>query len=390
MNVKSIVTILLIAVVSMAFVGSASAATYYVNPGDSIQAAINGAADGDTIILNDGDYTENVVVNKSVAVISYGMSVYLEAQGVEIGGDWWLCWSNGLCWDIDYIDFWNYQYDYDGAVVVTAADPKQDVFRVTSDDVIIMNVNLDYENHGSDFYWDAGADTYFWGIPIAGWWYAGYYEWYESIHDNPMGLSGADKTGAAGVYVDGATGTDLFNLQVTGCDNGIKAVEATDTTIELCEMLGNNKEGLLVLSCDGVYVYDCVVTDSGKRGIEVENSANVVMDTVLVLNSNKNGIDLEAVDGVLLDTVVVDGGAKTGVKIDDCTDVEVVYSYIVNNGRNGLTLTDCYGTAVTDNEIAFNTEYGLKTHNALYVTFDNNDVHDNGVDEKHFTSGGAP
>ena len=50
----------------LAFVsgGCVSAATtYYVNPGESIQAAVTAAGPGDTIIVRDGTYTENVEVN---------------------------------------------------------------------------------------------------------------------------------------------------------------------------------------------------------------------------------------------------------------------------------------------------------------------------------------
>ena len=381
MNVKSIVTILLIAVVSMAFVGSASAATYYVNPGDSIQATINGAADGDTIVLNDGDYTENVVVNKSVCILSYGLYEYWHDEGWEIGGDYFFWWTFN-----EYYYDWNYTYEYDGAVIVTADNPRQDVFKVESDDVCIMNIDVDFDISGSGYYGD--SDSYYWWFPWYGWWYLGYYEYDWSVHDNPMGIAGAYKSDAAGVHVTGATGTDLFNLLITGCDNGVKLENAADVSIELCEINGNDKEGILMLDTTGVLIADSVVLNSGKRGIEAENCADVELDQVAVVNSKKNGIDFTAVDGVLMYVVAVEDNGKTGVKLEDCTDVELVYSYIVNNGRSGLTMTDCDGTAVTDNEIAYNTKYGIKTHNAVNVIFDNNDVHDNGkADVKHFTSG---
>jgi len=41
-----------------------AATTWYVNPGESIQAAVDGASSGDTIIVREGTYTENVDVNK--------------------------------------------------------------------------------------------------------------------------------------------------------------------------------------------------------------------------------------------------------------------------------------------------------------------------------------
>lgn len=44
--------------------------TWYVNPGESIQAAVDAASSGDTIVVRDGTYVENVVVNKSVVMRS--------------------------------------------------------------------------------------------------------------------------------------------------------------------------------------------------------------------------------------------------------------------------------------------------------------------------------
>ncbi|NQE53646.1 hypothetical protein C5S29_08635, partial [ANME-1 cluster archaeon GoMg3.2] len=50
-------------------VASASAADYQVREGESIQAAINMSNPGDTIIVHNGTYTENVVVNRSNILI---------------------------------------------------------------------------------------------------------------------------------------------------------------------------------------------------------------------------------------------------------------------------------------------------------------------------------
>lgn len=388
MNAKSIVMVLLIAVVSMAFVGSASAATYYVNPGDSIQAAINGAADGDTIALRNGAYTENVVVNKSVAIVSRGVDVDYESHHCkECHHDyyWWVYWktdyTTSVCWAY-------YAYHYSGEVSVTAADPTKDVFRVESDDVLIMNIDVDYDASGSYVYASWDYTVYYWWFPYKDVDCTKTRFWEYHAHDNPMIISGAYKHDAAGVYVAGASGTQLRNLILSGNDNGVILDGASDTAIIDCEVNNNDKEGILMLDSTEVYVYNVIVIDSGKRGIEAENCADVELDQVAVVNSKKNGIDFTAVDGVLMDTVDVEDSGKTGVKLDDCTDVELVYSYIANNGRSGLTMTDCDGTAVTDNEIAYNTKYGMKTHNAVNVIFDNNDVHDNGkADVKHFTSG---
>ena len=51
-------------------IGSTSAATHHVNPGDSIQDNVTAASAGDTIIVRDGTYNENVIVAKRLTIQS--------------------------------------------------------------------------------------------------------------------------------------------------------------------------------------------------------------------------------------------------------------------------------------------------------------------------------
>ncbi len=65
-------TILLIAVIFL-MCGTASAADIYVGSSETdktIQGAINNATAGDTIIVRDGTYSENIDVNKTVTIRS--------------------------------------------------------------------------------------------------------------------------------------------------------------------------------------------------------------------------------------------------------------------------------------------------------------------------------
>lgn len=369
MNLKTVgIALLVLIAASFAFIGNAAAATYTVNPGDSIQAAINGAVDGDTIIITDGDYVENVLVDKSVAIISEGVYEHYVEEGY---------YAEGFLWWIYYDYSWTYEYEYDGAVSVAAAEDSESVFTVTADDVLIQNIQVQINDAG--IYEDFNTYWYiFWDYTLI--------EWTYTRLDNPMTITGAVRSDAAGIMVDGATGTQLINLITYDNDNGIVLNGASDTYIEDVEMLDNNKEGLVATGCDGITLVDSVVVDSGKRGVEIEDSANVEIDTVLVLDSNKDGIRCINVDGLMMTQVCVEDSAKHGVDLDDCTAIDMTYMLIAGSGRSGLTMNDCDGTTVANTEIAYNTDYGLKTHNVFNVDFVNNYIHDNGQDEKHFNS----
>ncbi len=54
------------------FIGSVGAATITVNPGQSIQTAVNSASYGDTIIVNSGTYYENIEVTKRITLTANG------------------------------------------------------------------------------------------------------------------------------------------------------------------------------------------------------------------------------------------------------------------------------------------------------------------------------
>jgi len=378
MNAKAIAMFLLIAAISVGFVGSAAAATtHVVNPGDSIQATINDAADGDTIVLTGGNYTENVVINKSVAMVSAGVCADIEAFVIAAEGDydssyWWM--PDVELFYVGYVDV-----EYDEQVIVTAANPKQDVFKVESDDVLLMNIDVDVAGSTSgwcpDIIWEEYYPYFWYGATVWG---------DYSINDYPMGVTGAYKSDAAGVAVDGATGTTILNLEVCANDNGVVLNSATNTEIGHVVCLANNKEGIRMLDSEGVLIRDTIVADSGKRGIEAEDCADVELTQVAVTNSKKDGIDFTNVDGVFITTVFVADGGKTGIKLDSCNDIELFDSLIEDNGRNGLSMVDCDGTAVEDNEIVYNAKYGIKTRNTGNVAFVNNDVTDNGKgDVKH-------
>ncbi len=68
---KALIFVVLIATLTFLSVGCVSAATtHYVNPGESIQTAVDAASPSDTIIVRDGIYTENITVNKRLTLKS--------------------------------------------------------------------------------------------------------------------------------------------------------------------------------------------------------------------------------------------------------------------------------------------------------------------------------
>ena len=84
-RVQGAMVLLGVFVIFLGFIGTVSAANLTVNPGDSIQSAVDNASDGDMIVVkgvNNGSYVynENVVVNKRLTIKSYdGHNVTVQA-----------------------------------------------------------------------------------------------------------------------------------------------------------------------------------------------------------------------------------------------------------------------------------------------------------------------
>ena len=68
-NKNTLAIVILFSILALLSAGCASAATHYVNPGESIQVAVDTAAPGDTIIIRDGIYTDNINVDKRLTIM---------------------------------------------------------------------------------------------------------------------------------------------------------------------------------------------------------------------------------------------------------------------------------------------------------------------------------
>jgi len=70
--VKKLIAIVIALLLLLVMAIPASAGTAKVVEGESIQAAIDAASDGDVIFVGSGTYAENIIVNKSVAIKGAG------------------------------------------------------------------------------------------------------------------------------------------------------------------------------------------------------------------------------------------------------------------------------------------------------------------------------
>ena len=88
-----VLVIIVLAAAAVLVVGAgvgAAATTWYVEEGESIQAAMDAASEGDTIIVYNGTYYENVNINKQLTLEGVGMPIInagWSGSAIDVGAD---------------------------------------------------------------------------------------------------------------------------------------------------------------------------------------------------------------------------------------------------------------------------------------------------------------
>ena len=177
------VAIILGLTMPMSPVAEAQATVYVPDDYSTIQAAVNAVSPGDTIIVRDGTYTENVVVNKTLTIQS------------ENGADY---------------------------TTVQAADPTDHVFDVTANYVTVSGLTL---KNASDDPWSSGV--FLNGVTqctvsncVARNNEKGFCLWY-SDNCQIIGSDSSDGVGQIGIYLTHSHHNDVLNNITSGNSRGM-------------------------------------------------------------------------------------------------------------------------------------------------------------------------
>ena len=324
----------------------------------SIQAALDAAWEGDTILVSPGTYTENLQVSKSVSIIS--------SEGSD-------------------------------NTIIRAVNPEEDILSVRADSVIFSGFTLAgaYED-STGIYLEGVSDCNLSGNVLSD-------NYYGALLDESENCTLSENTitgGRYGIYLRRSGNNTLFNNSVSstwGYGYGIWLNRASFNEISGNE-LQNNSYGLAVLyESNGNEVYRNTMCE-GTYGLMLESSRSNILrnnsmqnntynfrDDLYYLNEKLNQSDIDTsnlVNGKPIyylvgeADLVLDSTSNAGtVYLIGCENITVRDLNLEKNGF-GVFATETSNSTlrnltISENEYGIRDEFGNK-NNCSYNTVENN------------------
>lgn len=307
-------------------------------PGDylTIQAAIDNAIAGATIVVSDGTYSENILIDKPLSLTS------------ENGSD---------------------------TTLITAANENQHVVMVSAENVSISGFDI------------SGATTYY----KAGIYFASGSHYgkasdnkcgYDDAHRNYIGISSFESDyleisnnecnhwGPLGIHLEASIGSKVIANTVIRHNIGGIVLDNCDTCVVSDNYLLGNSTGIRVIAGK-----DNIITKNSSRsntdiGIEIKSSGHVVISHNEVRTNNNNGIYINnsSTSSILNNSVNFSG---VGIYLESSGISEIMENTIENSGSSGIAVYSTNNSHVSDNTLISN-NYGIYLNSSSNVQVTDN------------------
>ncbi len=305
--------------------GYVSAGTHYVNPGDSIQAAVIVADPGDTVVVRDGTYIENVVVDvANLTLRSENGSASTTVLAVVNTSDVFLVTANSVT--------------ITGFTVQNATDSASGIHLNSVHHCTVSGNNASGNYHGIRL---------------------------DSSSNNTLTGNTANSNNQNGIYlVSSSTNNNLTgNIASNNYAGGVFLYSSNNNTL-ISNIFVN--DGLAV-----VYSYDNVVKDNivnGKPLIYFEDLSNATItdDAGQVILVNCNNITVQGKDLSY---------ASGGIELWETDNSSLSNNTASNNNWAGIIIVGSNNT-VKDN-LASNNHYGIVIYNFDGIVSVNNIIENN-------------
>ncbi len=278
-----------------------------VRPGESIQAAIDAAESGDVICLARGEWTENLVIDKSLTLVGWG------AQRTSIGP-------------------------------ARFHLPVVDIPGRNSEPVSV-------KIHGLSISWDGGHT----GVAVGGTASA------ELSHCRVSGmLYGIQAVDSARFTLSDSSVSDSRQIAIVLLDSATARLDES-------RVLENRGLGFRISGSAEADLRDSEVSDNGGHGLWLLDGATVTLTGCTVSDNGETGLLLVGDSAAQVVRTEVSGNSDRGVKVDESATAELTGSSVLSNWH-GVDLTGSARVTVTDTEISANRLDAVRAESSAHVT----------------------
>ncbi|CAD7779713.1 MAG: Periplasmic copper-binding protein (NosD) [Candidatus Methanoperedenaceae archaeon GB50] len=379
---RAIITGLGFSILLLAGCGGAGATDIYVGPGEThttIQGAINAASSGDTIIVRDGTYTENLDVGTAHLTIKSENAENGAATTTVHAAS-----SSDHVFDItaDYVNI-------SGFTVTGATGSSKAGIYINAANHCNISDNLLTENNRGIYLRCVGSDTARFNVIVN--------NTVSQNGDNGIRLQGANcdnntvrnnivSANDEGIYIYFADYNNITgNTVLSNTAKGIYLTSGADYNNISCNTILNNAyRGISLLSSNyNILAYNDV-NDNGYHGIYLESSNHNTItgnnaswnegDGIVVLghihptsynnisdniaNHNDAGITLFDEDSCTIVNNTANSN-NVGISLKCSYNNEISCNTILNNINDGFYLYDADDNNITCNWVAFNEKHGF-------------------------------
>ena len=313
------------------------------HPFSRIQDAIDNATDGDIIRVFEGEYYENVIVNKSVSLIGNGSrNTSLDGGDsedvVRIEADW--CSVSGFN-------------------IIQSGEEFHDAgIEIMSSSNTITNNTIQNNGYYSIYIHDSDSNTIASNI-IRNNSEEGFHlrnSNFNNIFNNTI-----HNNGDIGIYLQNSDSSTIVNNTIKNNDEfAIYLGHSNSNVIENNTLQNNTDDGLLLWNSDSNSVAHNTIQHNGDFGVTLhELSTSNVISNNSIQNNNNSGIEIERSDSNIILNNTIRNNEGSGINIDDSVSTNIESNIIHDNGEYGVDLQYSSLTIISNNTIGYNHTDGI-------------------------------
>ncbi|MFU8795946.1 MAG: right-handed parallel beta-helix repeat-containing protein [Dehalococcoidia bacterium] len=335
-----------------------------VRSGESLQAAIDAAGDGDVICLARGVWTETILIDKSLTIVGRG------ATRTSIEAEWRL----------------------------------SPVVEISSPDGTPINVKIE----GLAVSWDGGhtgvevggsavmemincrISGMMYGITVAD---SAHLVLRDSVVSNSrqrsITLSGSSRATisnsrisanmAPGLWLSGSAQATVSGSTISGnLGHGLWLRDQASAALTGCIVSDNRGHALLLTGDSTAQVLQSGFSGSWDQGIEIQDRATVELVDSAV-HSNWRGVELSGESRATIIRSTISGNRWDGIRASGSGNVLLSDSVISGNSR-GVAFSGSAGGDISDCLVEGNSTYGVFSWASGVVSGEGNRFRDNGID----------